>query len=55
MKAISPSGLAFLHSELKTGFTLVRIAWSAKDADKCDRILLNAERPTKPCFTSCRR
>ena len=44
MKVASPSGLAFLHSELKTGFTLVRIARSANRADKRNRYLQNARK-----------
>ena len=38
------NGLNFLRSELETGLTLVRIAQSAKRADKRNRNLLNARK-----------
>ena len=44
MKVVSHAGLAFSHSELKTGFTLVRIARSANGADKRNRYLLNTRK-----------
>jgi acetylornithine/succinyldiaminopimelate/putrescine aminotransferase len=38
------NGVNFLHSEIETGLTLVRIAQSAKRADKRNRNLVNARK-----------
>lgn len=40
----TPDGVNFLRAEIETGLTLVRIARSAKRADKRNRNLLNARK-----------